>query len=72
MEYSLKVVKCKSCGNYIKEKKIVLKTQITEEMYFCSFACLLFCLKEMCLKTFEIKPTQLGYEINKKVRELSW
>jgi len=66
------LLNAKSCGNYIKEKKITLKTPITEEMYFCSIACLLYCLKEMCLKTFEIKPTQLGYEINKKVRELSW
>jgi hypothetical protein len=56
------------------KEKIVLEDPLLAggKAEFCCRAHLLWYLKEMCPKTFEIKPTQLAYKVNKKVQELSW
>lgn len=59
------------CGDGIK-KLIALETYLTGKTYFCSMACLLWYLKEMCPATFIIKPSGLGLLLNKKARELKW
>jgi len=59
------------CGGEV-EKPIALETRLTGKAYFCSMACLLWYLKEVCPATFIIKPTELGLILNKKARELKW
>ena len=59
------------CSDEIK-KPIVLETHLTGKTCFCSIACLLWYLKELCPATFVIKPTEIGLLLNKKARELKW